>query len=81
MSDQPPILIVDGLKRYFPVRNDWGVRTDWLKALDGVSLSVNKGEVVGVVSPDTKLLAEVWVSPRDVGRQVLILDDHPILRT
>lgn len=48
MSDAA-ILKIDGLQQYFPVRNEWGIRTGSLKALDGVSLSLAAGEVLGVV--------------------------------
>jgi oligopeptide/dipeptide ABC transporter ATP-binding protein len=44
-----PLLHVDGLVCHFPVRNDWGVRVGWLKALDGVSFDIAQGEVLGVV--------------------------------
>jgi oligopeptide/dipeptide ABC transporter ATP-binding protein len=44
-----PILVVDDLHKHFPVRNVWGVRTAWARALDGVSFQVTPGEVLGVV--------------------------------
>jgi oligopeptide transport system ATP-binding protein len=34
---------------WFPVRNAWGRRTGWLHAVDGISLSVARGEILGVV--------------------------------
>jgi oligopeptide/dipeptide ABC transporter ATP-binding protein len=37
------------LVRYFPVRNAFGRRTGWLRAVDGVSLAVRPGETVGLV--------------------------------
>lgn len=43
------ILKIQDLQQYFPVRNDWGLRTGSLKALDGVSLHLASGEVLGVV--------------------------------
>ncbi len=43
------ILDIAGLQRHFPIRNVWGKRTGWLRALDGVSLAIEKGEIVGVV--------------------------------
>ncbi|MEM7177112.1 MAG: oligopeptide/dipeptide ABC transporter ATP-binding protein [Pseudomonadota bacterium] len=43
------LLRIDGLKKYFPILNVWKRRTGWLKALDDVSLSVTKGEILGVV--------------------------------
>ncbi len=43
------LLEVEGLKKYFPILNAWKRRKGWLKALDDVSLSVRKGEILGVV--------------------------------
>lgn len=34
---------------HFPIRNAWGQRIGWLRAVDGVSLSVERGEILGVV--------------------------------
>ena len=45
----PPLLEVRALRRYFPVRNVFGARTGWLKALDEVSFDVERGEILGVV--------------------------------
>jgi oligopeptide/dipeptide ABC transporter ATP-binding protein len=49
MNAPAPILEVRGLRRYFPVRNVWGRRVGWLKALDDVSFAVRPGETLGVV--------------------------------
>jgi len=43
------ILAIDELKKHFPIRNVWKRRVGWLRALDGVSFSVEKGEILGVV--------------------------------
>ena len=45
----PPLLDVRALRRYFPVRNVFGVRSGWLRALDDVSFEVRRGEILGVV--------------------------------
>ncbi len=45
----PPILVVSGLATHFPVRNAWSRRTGVVRALDGVSFAVARGEVLGVV--------------------------------
>ena len=37
------------LARHFPVRNAFGRRTGWLRAVDGVSLSARAGETLGLV--------------------------------
>jgi oligopeptide/dipeptide ABC transporter ATP-binding protein len=44
-----PLLEVRELHTWFAVRNAWKQRTGWLKALDGVSLGVRPGEILGVV--------------------------------
>ena len=43
------ILEAHNLHTHFPVRNAWGVRTGWIRALDGVSLAVARGEILGIV--------------------------------
>jgi oligopeptide/dipeptide ABC transporter ATP-binding protein len=48
-SGTAPILIINDLHKHFPVRNVWGLRTGWARALDGVSFAVARGEVLGVV--------------------------------
>jgi oligopeptide transport system ATP-binding protein len=37
------------LARHFPVRNAFGRRTGWLRAVDGVSISAQSGETLGLV--------------------------------
>lgn len=49
MSAAPPLLEIVDLVRYFPVRNTFGRRTGWLRAVDGVSLAVWPGETLGLV--------------------------------
>jgi oligopeptide transport system ATP-binding protein len=44
-----PLLEVIELVRYFAVRNAFGRRTGWLRAVDGVSLTVRAGETLGLV--------------------------------
>ncbi len=45
------ILQVDGLKTHFPIRKGsfFHRHTEWLKAVDGVSLSLREGEILGLV--------------------------------
>jgi oligopeptide/dipeptide ABC transporter ATP-binding protein len=45
----PPTLELLDLHTNFPLRNAWGRRTGWLRAVDGVSLSVARGEILGIV--------------------------------
>ena len=44
-----PILELQDVSTQFPIFNAWGRRTGWLRAVDGVSLSLTRGEVLGVV--------------------------------
>jgi oligopeptide transport system ATP-binding protein len=44
-----PVLALRDLHMHFPIRDAWGRRTGWLRAVDGVSLSVARGEILGVV--------------------------------
>jgi peptide/nickel transport system ATP-binding protein len=44
-----PLLEIVDLARHFPVRNAFGRRTGWLRAVDGVSLSAREGETLGLV--------------------------------
>lgn len=49
MSGKEPLVEVVNLKKYFPVRTGlWGGKA-FLKAVDGVSFSINKGETLGLV--------------------------------
>ncbi|MFM9848311.1 MAG: ABC transporter ATP-binding protein [Hyphomicrobiaceae bacterium] len=43
------LLDVAVLRKYFAVRDVWQRRVGWLKALDDVSLTVRKGEILGIV--------------------------------
>jgi oligopeptide/dipeptide ABC transporter ATP-binding protein len=49
VSINDAILEVTDLRKYFPVRNVWKRRVGWLRALDDVSFSVRRGEVLGLV--------------------------------
>ena len=44
-----PILELQDVHTHFPLRNAWGRRTGWLRAVDGVSISVAQGEILGIV--------------------------------
>ena len=44
-----PILELHDVHTQFPIHNAWGRRVGWLRAVDGVSLSVARGEILGVV--------------------------------
>jgi len=44
-----PLLVLERLRRHFAIRNAWGLRTGWLRALDGVGFAIARGEILGVV--------------------------------
>ena len=77
-----PLLIVDGLKKYFPVRG--GVlnrQVATVQAVDDVSFSVRKGEVLGIVgesgcgkSTTARLLMQL-ITPDSGG---LVFDGDPV---
>ena len=48
-KDGGPLLTVDDLKVTFPIKNGLFARPKLLKAVDGVSFSLNKGETLGIV--------------------------------
>lgn len=43
------ILSVQALHKHFPVRNVWKRRIGWLRAVDGISFEVRRGEILGIV--------------------------------
>ena len=43
------ILDIKNFSKWFPIMNSWNRQKGWLKALDNVSMTVNKGEIIGVV--------------------------------
>jgi oligopeptide/dipeptide ABC transporter ATP-binding protein len=49
INNGAPILELRGVETRFPLRNAWGRRTGWLRAVDEVSLTVARGEILGVV--------------------------------
>jgi oligopeptide transport system ATP-binding protein len=44
-----PLLSVRSLSTHFPMRNAFGLRTGWLKAVDAVSFDLMPGETLGLV--------------------------------
>ena len=69
-------LELDKVCVHFPVRNTWGVTGEVVRAVDGVSLSVRKGEILGLVGESgcgksTLSRALMQLQPLTSGRIVL----------
>jgi oligopeptide/dipeptide ABC transporter ATP-binding protein len=76
-----PLLTVDRLRKYFPLRNALGTVSAYVQAVDGISFTVEKGETLGVVgesgcgkSTTARLL--MHLIERDAGD--LTLDGDPV---
>ena len=74
--EDPPVLEVRGLKKYFPVRRGFLQRVmGWIKAVDGIHFRIQKGQTLGLVG-------ESGCGKSTTGRLVLKLlepDDGEVL--
>lgn len=44
-----PLIQLEDLKKYFPINKGFRSKNEYVKAVDGVTLTINKGEIVGLV--------------------------------
>ena len=49
MSEAAAILELRDVHTHFPIYNAWGRRAGWLRAVDGLSVSIARGEILGIV--------------------------------
>src|SRR5579864_1673628 len=49
MTATGELLNVTGLKTWFPFGNRWLGPKRWIRAVDGVDLTLNRGEILGIV--------------------------------
>lgn len=61
-----PLLAVSGLKTWFPFGNRWVGERGWVRAVDGVDLEIDRGEILGLVG-------ESGSGKTTLGRSVLRL--------
>ena len=63
-----PLLTVENLKTWYPLKKGWFKPSEFIKAVDGVSFSLNRGETVGLVG-------ESGCGKSTLGRTLVRLED------
>ena len=65
---ETPLLEIEDLKLYYPVRGGWFGRRRHVRAVDGVSFSIRRGETVGLVG-------ESGCGKSSLGRAIVHLEE------
>lgn len=69
IESREPILVANNISKYYPSKsNFFGKTTDYVKAVDDVSFSLRKGEIIGLVG-------ESGCGKSTLGRVLLCLDE------
>ena len=66
VKSDPELLHVSDLKTHFPVGGRWSGKREWVRAVDGVDLTINRGEALALVG-------ESGSGKTTLGRSILAL--------
>ena len=69
-QENAPLLNAIGLKKYYPVKKGMFAKTQHVKALDGVSFSLERGKTLAVVGESGCGKIDTWSSFDDDRRTI-----------
>ena len=68
MTEKPIVLQGTGVRKYFPVHTGFGKPKKYVKAVDGVDITIHEGEIYGLVG-------ETGCGKSTLGRTLIRLTD------
>ena len=77
------VLELRDVQTRFPIYNAWGRRAGWLRAVDGVSLAVVRGEILGIVGESgcgKTTLGKTIAGIHTPAHGTILFEDHDISR-